>query len=40
MTRAEVQGLARKLPFILKWTILERIAYPLLGVAAIWLAPR
>ncbi|HEV8636539.1 MAG TPA: MFS transporter [Chloroflexota bacterium] len=34
------QGLARKLPFILKWTILERVSYPLLGVAAIWLAPR
>jgi MFS family permease len=34
------QGLARKLPFILKWTILERVSYPLLGLAAIWLAPR
>ena len=33
------QGLARKLPFVLKGTILERLAYPLLGVAAIWLAP-
>jgi MFS family permease len=33
------QGLARKLPFILRWTVLERLSYPILGAAAIWLAP-
>jgi MFS family permease len=33
------QSLARKLPFILKYTVFERISYPLLGLAAIFLAP-
>ncbi|TAK26009.1 MAG: MFS transporter [Chloroflexota bacterium] len=32
------QGLSRKLPFLLRWTILERISYPILGFAAIFLA--
>jgi MFS family permease len=33
------QSLARKLPFILRYTVFERIPYPLLGLAAIYLAP-
>src|SRR5438067_8300131 len=33
------QSLTRKLPFILKYTVFERISYPLLGLAAIYLAP-
>src|SRR5262245_65997278 len=33
------QSLTRKLPFILRYTIFERISYPLLGLAAIFLAP-
>jgi MFS family permease len=33
------QSLARKLPFIMKYTLFERISYPLLGLAAIYLAP-
>jgi MFS family permease len=33
------QSLTRKLPFILRLTLFERISYPLLGLAAIYLAP-
>lgn len=33
------QALARKLPFIIRWTLLERITLPILAVAAIFLAP-
>lgn len=33
------QGLERKVPFILRYTVFERVPYVLLGVAAIWLAP-
>jgi MFS family permease len=33
------QGLARKLPFIVRLTVFERLPYFVLGIAAIWLAP-
>ena len=33
------EGLPRKLPFIVKYTTLERVSYPLLGLAGIFLAP-
>jgi MFS family permease len=33
------QTLSRQLPFIVRYTILERVSYPLLGIAAIWLGP-
>lgn len=33
------QGLTRKVPFIVRWTIFERLPYLVLGLAAMWLAP-
>src|SRR5687767_7348213 len=34
------QGLARKLPFVLRWTLWERVPFLVLAGAAFWLAER
>jgi len=36
---AHTETLARKLPFVLRWTIWERIPFAALAAAAFWLAP-
>src|SRR5881392_140648 len=34
------EGLARKLPFLVRWTVWERVPFLLLAAAAYWLAER